>query len=222
MEADEYATLVAAASAAVRAAGKKVVGWQEIAHTPLEPGTVVQYWDTRVDPAPFVAAAQAGALLLMSPGVEGVPRHEVRREHRARPGVGRAHRAARRLRLGAVDPHRGRPGGVGDRRRGGRLDRDAARPAGAHADAAAAARRHRRGRLVRARAARLGRTSAPGSPRQAPFWDRLGLSWYREPAGGLARADRHRPVRPRSAATCASARSRTAPPTRTRSGRRTR
>lgn len=68
MEADEYATLVAAASAAVRAAGKKVVGWQEIAHTPLEPGTVVQYWDTRVDAAPFVAAAQAGALLLMSPG----------------------------------------------------------------------------------------------------------------------------------------------------------
>ncbi|WP_456823110.1 family 20 glycosylhydrolase [Cellulomonas sp. P5_E12] len=68
MEADEYATLVAAASDAVRAAGKKVVGWQEIAHTPLEPGTVVQYWDTRVDPAPFVAAAQAGALLLMSPG----------------------------------------------------------------------------------------------------------------------------------------------------------
>lgn len=68
MEADEYATLVAAASAAVRAAGKKVVGWQEIAHTPLEPGTVVQYWDTRVDPAPFAAAAAAGALLLMSPG----------------------------------------------------------------------------------------------------------------------------------------------------------
>ena len=46
MEPDEYATLVAAASDAVRAAGKKVVGWQEIAHTPLEPGTVVQYWDT--------------------------------------------------------------------------------------------------------------------------------------------------------------------------------
>ncbi|WP_028047306.1 beta-N-acetylhexosaminidase [Cellulomonas sp. URHE0023] len=68
MEPAEYATLVAAASDAVRAAGKKVVGWQEIASTPLEPGTVVQYWDTRVDPAPFVAAAEAGALLLMSPG----------------------------------------------------------------------------------------------------------------------------------------------------------
>jgi hexosaminidase len=67
MEPAEYARLVALASDAVRAAGKKVVGWQEIAHTPLEPGTVVQYWDTRVDPAPFVAAAQAGARLLMSP-----------------------------------------------------------------------------------------------------------------------------------------------------------
>ncbi len=68
MEHDEYARLVAQAAAAVRAAGKEVVGWQEIATTPLEPGTVVQYWDTRVDPAPFVAAAHAGAKLLMSPG----------------------------------------------------------------------------------------------------------------------------------------------------------
>jgi len=68
MEHDEYARLVRMASDAVRAAGKKVVGWQEIATTPVEPGTVVQYWDTRMDPAPIVAAAQAGARLLMSPG----------------------------------------------------------------------------------------------------------------------------------------------------------
>jgi hexosaminidase len=68
MERDEYARLVRMASDAVRAAGKQVVGWQEIATTPLEPGTVVQYWDTRMDPAPIVAAAQAGARLLMSPG----------------------------------------------------------------------------------------------------------------------------------------------------------
>lgn len=68
MEHDEYARLVRMASDAVRAAGKQVVGWQEIASTPLEPGTVVQYWDTRVDTAPFVAAAKAGARLLMSPG----------------------------------------------------------------------------------------------------------------------------------------------------------
>ena len=68
MERDEYARLVALAADAVRAAGKQVVGWQEIATTPLEPGTIVQYWDTRMDPEPFVAAARAGARLLMSPG----------------------------------------------------------------------------------------------------------------------------------------------------------
>ncbi len=67
MEHDEYAGLVDTAARVVRAAGKKVVGWQEIAHTPLEPGTVVQYWDPRADPAPFVAAAHAGARFLMSP-----------------------------------------------------------------------------------------------------------------------------------------------------------
>lgn len=68
MEPAEYARLVTLASDAIRAAGKRVIGWQEIANVPLEPGTVVQYWDTRVDPAPFVAAAQAGARMLLSPG----------------------------------------------------------------------------------------------------------------------------------------------------------
>ncbi|WP_263731826.1 beta-N-acetylhexosaminidase [Cellulomonas sp. SG140] len=68
MAPDEYATLVGTAAAAVRAAGKQVVGWQEIATTPLEPGTVVQYWDVHADPAPFVAAGAAGARLLLSPG----------------------------------------------------------------------------------------------------------------------------------------------------------
>jgi hexosaminidase len=68
MEHEEYARLVRMAGDAVRAAGKQVVGWQEIATTPLEPGTVVQYWDTRTDTAPIVEAARAGARLLMSPG----------------------------------------------------------------------------------------------------------------------------------------------------------
>ncbi|WP_029289958.1 beta-N-acetylhexosaminidase [Cellulomonas sp. HZM] len=67
MEAEEYASLVGTAARVVRAAGKKVIGWQEIAHTPLEPGTVVQFWDPRVDPSVFVEAAKAGALFLMSP-----------------------------------------------------------------------------------------------------------------------------------------------------------
>lgn len=68
MAPDEYAALVGTAAAAVRAAGKQVVGWQEVATTPLEPGTVVQYWDVHADPTPFVAAGAAGARLLLSPG----------------------------------------------------------------------------------------------------------------------------------------------------------
>ncbi|MFD2793433.1 family 20 glycosylhydrolase [Promicromonospora vindobonensis] len=33
----------------------------------VRPGTVLQYWDTRPDPAPFLRAAQAGATFVMSP-----------------------------------------------------------------------------------------------------------------------------------------------------------
>jgi hexosaminidase len=33
----------------------------------VRPGTVLQYWDTRPDPAPFVRAARAGAKFVMSP-----------------------------------------------------------------------------------------------------------------------------------------------------------
>lgn len=71
MEHAEYVRLVRAASAAVTAHGKRVVGWQEIAAVPeLPAGTVVQYWDMRVDPEPFVAAAAAGARILLSPGAK--------------------------------------------------------------------------------------------------------------------------------------------------------
>ncbi|MCC2322663.1 family 20 glycosylhydrolase [Cellulomonas xiejunii] len=65
---DEYARLVRTAAAAVTAHGKRVVAWQEAASVPdLPAGTVVQYWDTRVDAAPLVAAAHAGARVLLSP-----------------------------------------------------------------------------------------------------------------------------------------------------------
>ncbi len=64
---EEYAQLVGAAVDAVAAAGKRVVGWQEIATVPLPAGTVVQYWQERSDPAPVIAAARAGARVLMSP-----------------------------------------------------------------------------------------------------------------------------------------------------------
>lgn len=64
---DEYVRLVGAAIDAVRATGRTAVGWQEIAAAPLPPGTVVQLWDMRADPAPVVAAARAGARVLLSP-----------------------------------------------------------------------------------------------------------------------------------------------------------
>lgn len=67
----EYAELVRLAADAVRAAGKTVVGWQEVARAGLPPGTVVQYWDTRADAdanADVVAGAtRAGAGVLLSP-----------------------------------------------------------------------------------------------------------------------------------------------------------
>ncbi|RYV50380.1 family 20 glycosylhydrolase [Pengzhenrongella frigida] len=66
--APEYAWFVRTAQDIAHAAGKKVVGWQEIVGAPLDPGAVVQYWDTRVATEPFVAAALAGATLLLSPG----------------------------------------------------------------------------------------------------------------------------------------------------------
>jgi len=80
---DEYARLVRAAAAAVTAHGKRVVGWQEVASVPDLPAeTVVQYWDTRVDPAPLVAATRAGARVLLSPAPKAYL------DMRYEPGVG--------------------------------------------------------------------------------------------------------------------------------------
>jgi hexosaminidase len=67
LDAADYTALTGAAARVVRAHGKRVVGWQEIASVPLEPGTVVQLWDVRADTAPVVAAVAAGARLLASP-----------------------------------------------------------------------------------------------------------------------------------------------------------
>ena len=67
MQSAEYARLVQAAAAHVRAAGKGVVGWQEIAKAPLGPDTVVQYWAEAEGAKYVIAAAQAGAQVLLSP-----------------------------------------------------------------------------------------------------------------------------------------------------------
>ena len=68
MDPEEYAVLVRAAADAVEAHGRTVVGWQEIARADLTPGTVLQLWDEREDPAPLVEAARRGARVLLSPG----------------------------------------------------------------------------------------------------------------------------------------------------------
>jgi len=64
----EYAWFVRTAQQILRGAGKTLVGWQEIAPVELDPGAIVQYWDTRTAPEPIVAAAAAGARVLLSPG----------------------------------------------------------------------------------------------------------------------------------------------------------
>lgn len=68
MEGEEYVRLVRTAADAVEATGRAVVGWQEVATAPLSPGSVVQLWDEREDPAHLVAAAARGARVLLSPG----------------------------------------------------------------------------------------------------------------------------------------------------------
>ena len=67
MEPSEYVELVSMALDAVGAAGKRVVGWQEIAAVPLPAGAVIQYWDEREDLAPVLAAVDRGAQVLLSP-----------------------------------------------------------------------------------------------------------------------------------------------------------
>ncbi|HEX7804769.1 MAG TPA: family 20 glycosylhydrolase [Cellulomonas sp.] len=68
MPATEYASLVGTAADAVHAAGKRVVGWQEVASVALAPGSLVQVWDHRLDPTDVIAAVRAGARVLLSPG----------------------------------------------------------------------------------------------------------------------------------------------------------
>jgi hexosaminidase len=61
---DEYLEFVEFACAVVRRHGKQPVGWEEIAQTRLEPGTVVQHWKSAEH---ALAAVQQGARVLMSP-----------------------------------------------------------------------------------------------------------------------------------------------------------
>lgn len=63
---EEYLELVGLAVGAVRAAGGRVVAWQEAAGL-LGEGDMVQVWDERQDPAPVVEAARRGVGVILSP-----------------------------------------------------------------------------------------------------------------------------------------------------------
>ena len=66
----DYLAFMARVQPLVAAHGKRLVGWEEIASAPLEPGTVVQYWNTMGEHGHDLARAAAGqdARLIMSPG----------------------------------------------------------------------------------------------------------------------------------------------------------
>jgi hexosaminidase len=62
---EHYVSFVEHVCGRVRAHGKRPVGWEEIAQTRLEPGTIVQHWK---DPEHAREAVRQGARVLMSPG----------------------------------------------------------------------------------------------------------------------------------------------------------
>ncbi|GAA1731731.1 beta-N-acetylhexosaminidase [Isoptericola hypogeus] len=69
MELEEFAKFVELAGRIVREAGKTPIFWQEGARGPVEPGTLLQYWEPKGEEfGRFVGAARAGARFVMSPG----------------------------------------------------------------------------------------------------------------------------------------------------------
>lgn len=61
---EDYIPFVERVQEIVQATGKKIIGWDEIAHAQLLPGTVVQYWEN-ADNA--VRAIEQGARVIMAP-----------------------------------------------------------------------------------------------------------------------------------------------------------
>jgi hexosaminidase len=64
---DVYAPFMERVQKIVTAAGKRPVGWQEVASSTLVPSAIVQYWHSGTGPAQAVEAVGKGAGLIMSP-----------------------------------------------------------------------------------------------------------------------------------------------------------
>lgn len=67
LEKPDYARFVQRTEQIVRAHGKKMIGWQEMANAELNPETVVQYWDPGDDDGIVRDAVARGSKVLMSP-----------------------------------------------------------------------------------------------------------------------------------------------------------
>lgn len=65
---DEYARFIELCDRIVRNLGKTPVAWNEAATGPVSAGSLLQYWDTRVDLDPLRRAVEAGARVILSPG----------------------------------------------------------------------------------------------------------------------------------------------------------
>jgi hexosaminidase len=61
----DYLPFIEKVQKIVHAHGKKVIGWDEIAQTPLQPGTMVQYWAHKKY---ALEAVRQGAKIILSPG----------------------------------------------------------------------------------------------------------------------------------------------------------
>ena len=118
---EHYVSFVEHACARARAHGKVPVGWEEIAQSRLEPGTIVQHWK---DPEHAREAVRQGARVLMSPGERTYFDHKYDASDEARHRVGGPRLRARRVRVGSGDARGRRRGGRHRRRRGVPLDGD--------------------------------------------------------------------------------------------------
>jgi hexosaminidase len=67
LTADQYRRFVERVQGIVQAHGKQVIGWDEIAHTSLLPGTLLQHWRPEGSQEGIAASVAKGAQVILSP-----------------------------------------------------------------------------------------------------------------------------------------------------------
>lgn len=64
---DQYRRFIERVQGIVQAHGKQVIGWDEIAHTTLLPGTILQHWRPEGSQEGIAASVEKGATVILSP-----------------------------------------------------------------------------------------------------------------------------------------------------------